>query len=214
MCSGRVDLGFVLRAFASGVDGVFIGGCYLNECHYITHGNYHALGMVLLCRRIMERTGLRPERLRIEWMSAGEGVRFAAVMNEFSGQIRSLGPVGTGEGLDPERLREGLEAWIAIVPYLRLVLRERLTPAERSEEAYLRFFEGGEADRILEEAVFARWMEARLALLLRQGPLGAEQLAARLGLDPAEVSRHLAACASRGLVRYDPGGNRYALAGP
>ena len=51
MCSGRVDLAFVLRAFSKGVDGVFIGGCHLNECNYITHGNYHALNMVLLCQK-------------------------------------------------------------------------------------------------------------------------------------------------------------------
>jgi len=50
MCSGRVDLAFVLKAFANGMDGVFIGGCRLNECNYVTHGNYHALNMVLLLR--------------------------------------------------------------------------------------------------------------------------------------------------------------------
>ena len=54
MCSGRVDLSFVLRAFSKGMDGVFIGGCRLNECNYVTQGNYHALGMVLLCKKIME----------------------------------------------------------------------------------------------------------------------------------------------------------------
>ena len=51
MCSGRVDLEFVLRAFSNGMDGVFIGGCRLNECNYITHGNYHALNMVLLFKK-------------------------------------------------------------------------------------------------------------------------------------------------------------------
>ena len=51
MCSGRVDLEFVLRAFSNGMDGVIIGGCRLNECNYITHGNYHALTMALLCKK-------------------------------------------------------------------------------------------------------------------------------------------------------------------
>jgi F420-non-reducing hydrogenase iron-sulfur subunit len=53
MCTGRVDMEFVLRAFSNGTDGVFIGGCHLNECNYITHGNYDALHMVLLCKKIM-----------------------------------------------------------------------------------------------------------------------------------------------------------------
>ena len=83
MCSGRVDLSFVLRAFQNGMDGVFIGGCHFNECHYITDGNYHALSLVLLCQKLMAHMGLNPERLRLEELSAGEGIRFAEVMNEF-----------------------------------------------------------------------------------------------------------------------------------
>src|SRR5271157_4601970 len=81
MCSGRVDLSFVLRAFSNGMDGVFIGGCRLNECNYITHGNYHALNMVLLSKKLMEHLGLSPERLRIAFMSSGEGLLFAEVVN-------------------------------------------------------------------------------------------------------------------------------------
>ena len=65
MCSGRVDLAHVLRAFSKGADGVFIGACHLGECNYITHGNYHALTMVLLLRKMMEHIGLNPERLRM-----------------------------------------------------------------------------------------------------------------------------------------------------
>jgi coenzyme F420-reducing hydrogenase delta subunit len=97
MCAGRVDLAFVLRAFSNGTDGVFIGGCRLNECNYSTHGNYHALGMVLLCRKIMEHVGLNPERLRIDFMSAGEGILFAQVMSEFGAAVRRLGPLGRSE---------------------------------------------------------------------------------------------------------------------
>jgi F420-non-reducing hydrogenase iron-sulfur subunit len=63
MCSGRVDLEFILRAFANGQDGVFIGGCRLDECNYITHGNYDALANVYICKKIMEHIGLNPDRL-------------------------------------------------------------------------------------------------------------------------------------------------------
>src|SRR4030043_1839493 len=83
MCSGRVDLEFVLRAFSNGMDGVFIGGCRLNECNYITHGNYNALNMVLLCRKIMEQIGLNPDSIRTEFMYSAEGSRFAETVNDF-----------------------------------------------------------------------------------------------------------------------------------
>lgn len=72
MCSGRVDLEFVLRAFSNGMDGVFIGACHLNECNYITHGNYHTMNMVLLCKRLLEYIGINPERLTLRFMSGAE----------------------------------------------------------------------------------------------------------------------------------------------
>src|SRR5512136_1825056 len=108
MCSGRVDMAFVLRAFSNGMDGVFIGGCRLNECNYVTHGNYQALNMTLLCKRIMEHMGLYPERLRIEFMSSAEGGRFAELMGEFGDQVNKLGPLGTAEGVEQRELEARL----------------------------------------------------------------------------------------------------------
>ena len=70
MCTGRVDLAFIHRAFLNGADGVFIGGCWPGECHYITEGNYDALATVHLYRKLMEHIGVRPERLRLEWVAA------------------------------------------------------------------------------------------------------------------------------------------------
>ena len=94
MCSGRIDLEYILRAFSKGTDGVFIGGCNLNECNYITHGNYDALGNVLLFRKLMERIGLNPERLSIEFMSAGDGILLAELINDFTKRVKEMGPLG------------------------------------------------------------------------------------------------------------------------
>ena len=60
MCSGRVDLEFIFRAFAKKADGVFIGGCHLNDCHYNPEGNYDALGNSLIAKRILENVGVNP----------------------------------------------------------------------------------------------------------------------------------------------------------
>src|SRR5512137_2171919 len=100
MCTGRLDLSLVFRAFAKGADGVLIAGCHLNECNYITHGNFHALGMTHLAKKILEVLGVNPARLRMELISGGEGTRFVEIMNEFSETIRELGPLGAGEGMD------------------------------------------------------------------------------------------------------------------
>src|SRR4030042_42999 len=118
MCSGRVDLEFVLRAFSNGMDGVLIGGCRLNECNYITHGNYHTLNMVLLCRKIMEHIGLNPDRLKIEFMSAGEGILFTEVINDFGKKVKELGPLGKGEEIGEEELNSKIEAVTKLIPYI------------------------------------------------------------------------------------------------
>ena len=124
MCSGRVDLAFVIRAFSNGMDGVFIGGCRLKECNYVTHGNYNALNMVLLCRKIMEHIGLNPERLSIEFMSGGEGILFADVINNFSKKVEALGPLGKGEGIDENELRSKMQDVAKLVPYIKIAKRE------------------------------------------------------------------------------------------
>lgn len=152
MCSGRVDLEFILRAFSNGMDGVFIGGCRLGECNYVTHGNYHALNMALLCKKIMEHIGLNPDRLRIEFLSAGEGNLFAEVVDDFTKQVKELGPLGQGEGLDEEELKARLESVSKLVPYIKLVKNEKL--AQRLSEAeYDDFYTIEEIDQLFREVV-------------------------------------------------------------
>jgi F420-non-reducing hydrogenase iron-sulfur subunit len=153
MCSGRVDPAHIFRAFATGQDAVFIGGCHLNDCHYVTHGNYDALAMVYVCKKLMEHIGLNPERLRLEWVSAGEGILFAGIMNEFVPKIEKLGPIGKGEGLDGQELKSKLEAVTKLIPYIKLVLSERLRVAVRTEEAYTIFFAGNEFNRLFDELI-------------------------------------------------------------
>jgi coenzyme F420-reducing hydrogenase delta subunit/ferredoxin len=153
MCSGRVDLAFVLRAFSNGADGVFIGGCRLNECNYTTHGNYHTLAMVLLAKRIMEHVGLNPERLRIEFMSAGEGILFADVMNKFSRRIKELGPLGRSEGLGENELNSRLAGVGKLVPYIKLVKREKLAHHLRDEAEYDGHFTREEVDALFRDVV-------------------------------------------------------------
>jgi F420-non-reducing hydrogenase iron-sulfur subunit len=153
MCSGRVDLSFVLRAFSNGMDGVLIGGCRLNECNYTTHGNYHALNMVLLCKKIMEHIGLNPERLSIQFMSAGEGILFAELMNEFDKKVNKLGPLGKAEGIDKEELKSKLAEITKLVPYIKLVKKEKLESRLQNIEEYENLFTSEEIDSLFREVV-------------------------------------------------------------
>jgi len=151
MCSGRVDLEFVLRAFLNGSDGVFVGGCRLNECNYITHGNYHALNMVLLCRKIMEHIGLNPERLRIAFMSSGEGILFTRVMNDFGKKVKELGPLGTSEEIDKDEIKSKLEEVRKLVPYIKIVKRDKLEKRLENAEEYNDYFTSEEIEELFRE---------------------------------------------------------------
>jgi F420-non-reducing hydrogenase iron-sulfur subunit len=212
MCSGRVDLEFVFRAFSNGMDGVFIGGCRLGECNYVTHGNYHALSMVLLCKKLMEHIGLNPQRLRIEFMSSAEGVFFTEVMNEFGKQVRELGPLGKGEGIDENGLKFKLEAATKLIPYIKLVEREKLRVPAKSAEAYYEFYHSGEFNRLFSELILNKLTISQITSLLRERPLSTSEIGEILGLNPSEVSKYLNSLSRQGLIRYDESRRCYALA--
>ena len=153
MCTGRVDLSFILRAFSNGADGVFVGGCRLNECNYITNGNYHALSTVLLCKRILEHIGINPERLKIEFMSSGEGIRFVEIMNAFGKQVRGLGPLGKSEGIEEGELKTRLAEVTRLVPYIKIVKNEKLGTRLTDPDEYDKFYTKDEIDKLFTEVV-------------------------------------------------------------
>ena len=93
MCSGRVHPSHILEAYKNGADGVLIAGCHPpNDCHYIS-GNLKAQRRVALLKKLMDQLGLERERLRLEWISAAEGEKFANVVSEFTETLRKLGPI-------------------------------------------------------------------------------------------------------------------------
>lgn len=153
MCSGRVDLGFILRAFSNGMDGVFIGGCRLNECNYVTHGNYHTLNTVLLAKRIMEHMGLNPERLRLEFMSGADANIFVEVVNSFVNKVKELGPLGESEGIDRNGLKSKIAEITKLVPYIKLVNQAKLGSRLTNPEQYDALFTHDEIERLFEEVV-------------------------------------------------------------
>lgn len=92
MCSGRVDPTFILKAFASGADGVLIGGCHPGDCHY-SEGNYKTLRRSIMLKKMLKDQGIDPGRIRLEWISASEGDKYARIVDEFVQTIKELGPL-------------------------------------------------------------------------------------------------------------------------
>jgi F420-non-reducing hydrogenase iron-sulfur subunit len=153
MCSGRIDMAHVLRAFSNGMDGVFIGGCHLNECNYITHGNYHALTMVLLMKRILEHVGMNPDRLRIQFMSGAESGLFVESVNDFVKTIKEIGPLGRGKG--EGAINGGLKPRLAeitkLVPYIKVTENSKLGTRLENRDDYESFFTKEEVEGLLKQ---------------------------------------------------------------
>jgi F420-non-reducing hydrogenase iron-sulfur subunit len=92
MCTGRVDPAFVLKALSSGADGVLLAGCHPGDCHY-QEGNYKCLRRALMLKQVLKAFGIDERRVRLEWISASEGEKYAQVSMEMEKEIRELGPL-------------------------------------------------------------------------------------------------------------------------
>ena len=98
MCSGRVEPSFIFHAFAKGADGVMVAGCHPGDCHY-SSGNYKARRRIILLKNMLPQLGIESDRLRLEWISASEGVKFRSAVNEFIDKVTELGPIALNSGV-------------------------------------------------------------------------------------------------------------------
>jgi len=91
MCTSRLEPEFILRAFELGADGVLVAGCHIGDCHYIS-GNEKAVAKIEMTAELLDVLGIDQRRLRLEWISASEGRKFADTMKDFVDRLRELGP--------------------------------------------------------------------------------------------------------------------------
>lgn len=92
MCSGRVNPMYIINAFQQGADGVLVSGCHPGDCHY-TSGNYLARRRIATMKKLLEFLGIEPDRVRMTWVSAAEGRKYADVVREVTEDIKKLGPM-------------------------------------------------------------------------------------------------------------------------
>lgn len=91
MCTGRIDPVFILEALKMGADGVLVLGCHPGDCHY-QKGNFMMEKRFEYVKKVVESIGIEPERVKLEWVSASEGAKFAVLVREMAEQIRRIGP--------------------------------------------------------------------------------------------------------------------------
>ena len=191
MCSGRVDPELILDTFLYGADGVFIGGCHLGDCHYL-EGNYYAEKKIEMAKRLLKAAGVEPERLRLEWISASEGERFAEVITEFTEEIKELGPV--------KFEKEELEAaCIAAADYKLRILATKERELLEEGNKYGEVFTQHEMNRLLDDMVQEDYESKRILLKLKK-PMSVKEIASELNLKPNVVFRRILDLKRRELI--------------
>ncbi|MBU1055059.1 MAG: hydrogenase iron-sulfur subunit [Proteobacteria bacterium] len=184
MCSGRVDPEFVVRAFLKGCDGIWVGGCHPADCHYIS-GNREAVNMVNLVKRLLEHIKINPNRLILEWVSAAEGARFAEVINNFTNQVREMGPLASDAKKGVDVLKRKLEAALSSVTMEKLRwVTAKQTEFRRDGNLYGEVFTEHEIGRMLDGFIIEEITAQEIMLLLRQESLSVKEIASKLELSP------------------------------
>jgi len=205
MCSGRVDPVIVLQSLMDGIDGVLVLGCHPGDCHYIS-GNLFAEKKMQLTSNLLVKAGIHHDRLKLDWVSAAEGERFASIVTNFTKQVQSLGPIGEAEGLDllcckenTEELSDRLSAVQSAVSgeKLRWLVGRELKLLEEGN-VYGEKVEEGEIFDLVEENMENEYIRNRILLMLKREPLSVKDVASRLQACPADVLRHVVAMENAG----------------
>ena len=203
MCSGRVDPVIVLETLAQGADAVLVAGCHIGDCHYIT-GNLQTERKMKMLKKLLARTGLETERLRLEWVSASEGGRFAEIVKDFVSRIKALGPSPlAGNKRDRNVLLGVLAAKAAAEGFrLRLLVGREKTMVDDGN-VYGEKISEEDLNKILDEVIDAEYMRNRIYLDVKEKSSTVKELSERLKLDPETVLRHIVVMRQRGSITVD-----------
>jgi coenzyme F420-reducing hydrogenase delta subunit len=199
MCSGRVDPVFIPKAFLAGFDGTMILGCHPGDCHYLT-GNFQAEKKIQLTRKLFDLAGIGSERILLDWVSAGEGERFAQVVRQFVEKVRPLGPVS----LDQE-MKEKLNAIRASLDgeKIRWMVGKGPELMEK-ENVYGERVPKEKIEGVLEGTIQDEFIKNRIVLLIGSKPLPATEISNTLNLKLKDTLSYLVSLVGEGRIGFDP----------
>jgi len=203
MCSGRIDPIIPLEVFMHGADGVLILGCHPGDCHY-SEGNLYEERKIKMLKKLLALTGFEPDRLRLEWVSASEGQRFAKVVTEFTGQIKKLGPSPLSGKKPKQRILGNLQAATNAASDFRLrVLVGRERELTEKCNVYQEKISQEEFDSLLDETVEAEFTRHKIYLLAKNEPVSVKALAEAVEMKPADVLKQVVAMRRRNMIAVD-----------
>jgi coenzyme F420-reducing hydrogenase delta subunit len=203
MCSGRIDPTFIFKALQLGIDGVIVMGCHIGDCHYI-EGNYEAERKFVMVLKLIEH--LKNDfgyRVRLEWVSASEGARFAEVVTSFTNQVRELGPSPlSGDTPDTDLLKKlkAIELAAGSNRLRALVGRQRIITEQGN--VYGEFVDKNEFNNLFDKAILEEYERHRVLLALEEKSKSVKDIAAEIDVNPSVVLEHMLILKSRMLVDF------------
>jgi len=202
MCSGRVDPIFILEAFLRGIDGILVLGCHLGDCHYIS-GNYEAEIKIDMLNKLLGFIGFS-ERLRLDWVSASEGNRFAQIVNEFTENIRNLGPSPLKDKKCEAKITDELNTIKSALSDIRLrVLIGRKRSITTEGNVYDEVIPEEEFDKVLDQAIYDEYIRNKILLKIKNKSKSVPEIAKEINVEPNRILEHIICLKSRGLVDFD-----------
>ena len=202
MCSGRVDPEFIFQGFLSGIDGIIVMGCHPGDCHYL-EGNYEAELKFDMVKRFLKFIDF-DNRVRLEWVSASEGNRFAEVVTEFTEHIRKLGPSPIYSEREEEVLLDKLKALeIASTSYRMRALVGRERAITEQENVYGEQIPKEEFNKLFESAINDEFIRHSILVSLKKDPKSVKDLAIEFNIDPSKILDHILMLKQRGEVTMD-----------
>jgi F420-non-reducing hydrogenase iron-sulfur subunit len=189
MCSGRMDPTLVLEALKMGADGVLVAGCHPGDCHY-QKGNYIMEKRFDYLKKAVKNIGIEPERVRLEWVSASEGGKWAALVREMVEQIKPLGPNPFRHARPSRKVEAAIDAYKA--QRLRWVVGRSQVKVEIEEDKYRRT-----VDSIMQDEIERHMI---IDALKEKGPLTATELSQLTSIQASKVVQHLMALRRDGVV--------------
>lgn len=200
LCTGQLDVRYVLEAFLRGADGVLVVGCKLGECHYFD-GNYQARLKVEATKSMLKKVEIEPERLRMEFMSSAEGAKFAEVVGQFSEEIRALGPTPVMDEKVGKRLKNSIDALAHAMSRMRLrALIGKWRKVVEMGNVYDTKVDEEEWRKMVETSIEEELARSQILLLLKEKPRSCLELAQEIGIDPAKALKELTFLRQKNLI--------------
>lgn len=199
MCSGRVDPIFIAEALSRNIDGVLILGCHPGDCHYMS-GNYEAEIKMKMLSKLLKIIGFS-ERLRLDWVSAAEGNRFAQLVNEFNEHIKNLGPNPIKNKKLKNKLTYDFDAIKSVLKDSRLrilVGRERKIINEGN--AYNETISLEKFEQVLDDAIQNEFERNKILQIISQNGKSVPEISKEIQLAPNYILNHIVSLRQKGLV--------------